>query len=119
VGPGGEGKDGEEPVVVVVVGRCAADASHAATVYCTKCEAAFCDACAASEHSGRVTGRHKRVPLAEAPLLCPLHSGRECDLVCMDPACQAPTEAEPLLPLICERCYFDADRACEPPFFTC
>jgi hypothetical protein len=113
MGPGGEGKDAEgedaEEPVVVVEGRCAVDPSHPASVHCLGCNLQFCDKCSAEQHPPPIMSRHKRVPLAEAPLQCPLHSEpglpRKCDIVCMDPACQAPTEAEPLLPLICERCF--------------
>jgi hypothetical protein len=105
MGPGDGGKDGEEPIVVVE-GRCAVDPSHPpASVHCLVCNVALCESCSVELHPPPIMSRHKRVALAEAPLLCPLHSNRECDLVCMDPACQAPTEAEPLLPLICERCF--------------
>jgi hypothetical protein len=110
VGPGGAGKDGEGKEPIVVAGRCAVDPSHPpATVHCLNCDVALCDACSVELHPPPILSRHKRVPSSEAPLLCPLHSkpcvGFECDLVCMEPACQAPTETEPLLPLICQRCF--------------
>eukprot|EP01105_Mastigella_eilhardi_P023250 TRINITY_DN582_c0_g1_i5.p1 TRINITY_DN582_c0_g1~~TRINITY_DN582_c0_g1_i5.p1 ORF type:complete len:447 (+),score=91.18 TRINITY_DN582_c0_g1_i5:98-1438(+) len=60
--------------------------SAPAAVYCPSCPGALCGDCDASEHSGKLSARHRRVPIAEmrsavAPR-CTAHPGKDADLWC-------------------------------------